>query len=231
MKMRIIILKHAFFESPNYILNLIKRKNIEYKIINIYKNEQLPVVNSFDFLIIMGGPMGVYGTDKYPWLDKEKYFIKESIKKNRKILGICLGAQLIAECLGAKVYKNKYKEIGWFPVYLTEEGKDNFLFKEIPEKFITFHWHNDTFDMPNRAEHLAYSKACKNQAFIYGKNILGLQFHPEITYKGLKAFVDNFKTEIKKEKYVQNKDKLLGEKIIVNQNHNILKNIINKIIS
>jgi GMP synthase-like glutamine amidotransferase len=219
----IIILKHANFESPYYILNILKRRKIKYEIVNVYKNVKFPDINSFDFLIIMGGPMGVYEERKYPWLKDEKNFIKKSIKKGKKILGICLGAQLIAECLGGKVYKNKYKEIGWFPVYLTPDAKRCYLFKEVPERFITFHWHNDTFTIPDGAIHLAYSQACKNQAFVYGNNIIALQFHPEITRKSLEAFIKN-------ERYVKSKNILIDFKENIDINHKVIESIISKMI-
>jgi GMP synthase (glutamine-hydrolysing) len=223
--MKIIILKHAFYESPDYILKIIKKKKIDYNIINLYKNEKLPDIRSFDYLIIMGGPMGVYEEEKYPWLKKEKKFIKNAIVKNKKILGICLGAQLLAECLGGKVFKNKYKEIGWFPVVLTQAAKHSYVFKNIPTKFVTFHWHNDTFTLPRWCKHIAYSKACKNQAFIYKNNIIGLQFHPEITKDGLRSFLLNCKQKIIKDKYVQNKEKLSGNKKYILLNNLIIESI------
>ncbi len=226
--MRIFILKHAKVEGPEYILDLIKRKKYKYKIINIFKNEKLPSMNSFDGLVLMGGPMGIYEEDKYPWLIKEKLFIKNAIKKEKKILGICLGAQLLAECLGGKVTKNKYKEIGWYPVWLTEEAKKHFIFKYLPDKFITLHWHGDTFSIPEGAQRLAWSKACNNQAFISGSNLLGLQFHPEIKIKGLVTFIKNFGRNLKKEKFVSTKKKLIPHKEIVMQNHRILAEIFYK---
>ncbi len=137
--MRIIVLKHAKIEGPEYILDLIKSKKYKYKITNVFKNEKLPSMNSFDGLVLMGGPMGIYDEDKYPWLINEKQFIKNEIKKGKKILGICLGAQLLAECLGGKVTKNKYKEIGWHPVWLTANAKKHFIFKNLPDRFTTFH--------------------------------------------------------------------------------------------
>lgn len=229
--MKAIIIKHASFEGPDYILDIIKKHNFKYKIVNIYENERLPQLNSFDILIIMGGPMGVYEEEKYPWLTKEKGFIKKAIKQNRKILGICLGAQLIAECLEGKVYKNKYSEIGWFPVFLKKDDKNHNILRSLPEKFITFHWHNDTFALPKGAVHFASSSACKNQAFMFGSDIIGLQFHPEIKLKSLKTFINKFQNDIKIEKYIQEKSKLIPANSILRQNHIIMEKIFDILIS
>ena len=135
-------------------------------------------MSDFDWLIILGGPMNIYEEDKYPWLSKEKEFIHQAIASDKIVLGICLGAQLMADVLGGKVQRNVHREIGWFPVKLMPESKASRIFRVLPEEFMALHWHGDTFELPPGAVHTAESQACKNQAFELGKAI-GLQFHLE----------------------------------------------------
>lgn len=145
----------------------------------LYRKHSLPSPGSFDWLIIMGGPMNADEHVKYPWLKKEKAFIKESIGMGKVVLGVCLGAQLIARALGAKVRKNEYKEVGWHRVGLTAAGKRSALFNGFPTVFTPIHWHGDTFAVPEGAKRLASSTACKNQAFEYKGRVFAVQFHIE----------------------------------------------------
>jgi len=140
----------------------------------------LPDLLSVDWLIVMGGPMGVYETGRYIWLPSEQEYIAAAIQQNKKVLGICLGAQLIAASLGARVYPNKEKEIGWFPVQFSTEGPAAALAGILPPELMVFHWHGDTFDLPAQATRFATTAACANQGFIYGNNVIGLQFHLEV---------------------------------------------------
>ncbi|MDQ7055614.1 MAG: type 1 glutamine amidotransferase [Persephonella sp.] len=167
--MRLHYIQHVHFETPANIFRWAEKKNYTISGTKLFLGEKLPPLEQFDFLIVMGGPMGVYDEDKFPWLTQEKKFIEQCIKADKKILGICLGAQLIADVLGARVYKNSHKEIGWFPVYLTEEGKKSQSFKGFPREFTAFHWHGDTFEVPKGAVHTAFSEGCKNQSFEYNK--------------------------------------------------------------
>ena len=154
----------------------------------LYKKHTLPPVDSFDWLIIMGGPMNVDEHGKYPWLKKEKTLIKSSIRAGKVVLGVCLGAQLIARALGAKVKKNRYREIGWHKVRLTTAGKKSVLFKKFPSSFAPIHWHGDTFDLTKGTKLLASSAACKNQAFEYNGRVFAVQFHVEYSLRNMKKF-------------------------------------------
>ncbi len=147
-----------------------------------------PNLGNVDGLIVMGGPMGIYDTDQHPWLAAEKAFIKEIIDQNKPVLGICLGAQLIADVLGAEVLPGQNKEIGFYP--LAGDGE------HFPEEFMAFHWHGDTFDIPDGAVRLASSEATENQAFLYKDNVLALQFHLETTEESLMALYENCSDEI-----------------------------------
>lgn len=177
----------------------------------VYRNEKFPDMDAFDLLIILGGVMGAYEEAEHPWLRNEKQFILEAIKCNKVILGICLGAQLIAEVLGGKVYPHKHHEIGWWPVHFTHEIKDIDLFNGVPKQLPLFQYHGDTFDLPDGAIRLASSEATKNQAFIYNDRILGLQFHPEFSEEKLQEIVHLHGDNIKPGPYTQLPEEFLGQ--------------------
>lgn len=157
----------------------------------------LPAVAGFDFLVVMGGPMNVYESDRYPWLEAEKAFIAEAIAAGKAVLGICLGAQLLAEVLGGPVTKAPEREIGWWPVELTEAACTIPVFADFPDTFAALHWHGDTFACPPGATHVASSEACPNQAFAHdGGRVVGLQFHIEETQTALKTLFDNARADL-----------------------------------
>lgn len=136
-------------------------------------------LNGHTAVIIMGGPMSA--NDPLPGLAAELALIEQAVKADVPLLGICLGSQLIAKALGSRVYRNAEKEIGWAPVHFTEAGQTDPLFRGMPTPTDFFHWHGETFDLPAGAQWLAYSTKCRHQAFRYGRNVYGIQFHPEIT--------------------------------------------------
>ena len=216
--MRIHYLQHAPFEGIANIDRWAKDKGHPITGTALYKEHVLPTPDEFDFLVVMGGPMAAHDEKKYPWLLEEKRLIEKAIKTNKIVLGICLGAQLIADVLGAKVYKNKYKEIGWYPVKLTKDAKSSKVFSRLKDNFIAFHWHSDTFDIPSGAERTAETEACKNQAFEYKEKVFGLQFHLESTHESIRLLTENCAYELTKDKYIQTKKELLS-------NHASLKNI------
>ncbi len=174
---RLHYLQHVPFEGLGKIQNWAASKNWRVTSTPLYENPELPGPDQFDLLVIMGGPMNIYEEQKYPWLAREKKLIQASLKAKKKILGICLGAQLIADALGARVTQNPIKEIGWHPVTLTSQGREQPFFQEFPPIFEALHWHGDTFQIPKGAVHLAKSEACPNQAFSVGTQVLALQFH------------------------------------------------------
>jgi GMP synthase-like glutamine amidotransferase len=195
--MTVHIIQHVEFEKPGLIENWAIENNHSLSFTYLYKNQHLPDFNNFDLLIIMGGPMGVYDSDKYPWITSEIEFIRKSAEINKPVLGICLGAQLLASALGAAVYIGPNKEIGWFPV-----SWNNNPFNGIPDKHVVFHWHGDTFDIPDGATHLAVSEGVPNQAFIYN-NAIGLQFHLEVTSHSVDLMLKNCSNDITNGKYIQ----------------------------
>ncbi|MCO5382937.1 MAG: type 1 glutamine amidotransferase [Methanosarcina barkeri] len=208
--MKIHCLQHVEFETLGTIAEWIEEKNHSLSITRLYTNENFPGIADFDLLIIMGGPMNIYEYEKYPWLREEKAFIEETISSGKAILGICLGAQLLADVLKAEVLKNKYKEIGWFPVYINTETKsETFILNDIPEKFIAFHWHGDTFNLPESSKKLFVSEACENQGFIYKNRVIGLQFHLEMSNRTIGKVIENCRDELVVGKYIQKEEEML----------------------
>ncbi len=214
--MRLHSFEHVMFENLAYIETWSPAKKFEISRTRFYANDPLPEIEDFDWLIVMGGPMNIYEESKFPWLREEKKLIEQAIKAKKTVLGICLGAQLIADVLGGKVTKNKHKEIGWFPVKLTPEAENSIFFMKgddkkgqplkfgtVPESFTAFHWHGDTFQIPKGAIHLAESKACRNQAFEYHNRVIGLQFHLESTAESIERLITNCADEIVDGEYIQ----------------------------
>lgn len=175
MSKTLLVLQHVPFEGPASIRAWAAQRGFELQTICCPTQNEYPDVEQFAGFIIMGGPMGV--NDELPWLQPEKKFIKQLIASGKPILGICLGAQLLADSLGASVQKHHKKEIGWFPAETIV--RDHWLSKLLPDQFTPLHWHGDTFDIPRNATHICRSQICENQAFAVGEKIIGLQFHLE----------------------------------------------------
>lgn len=209
--LRIHYFQHVPFEGLGFIETWAKDNNHLLTATKFYEDETLPNVSDFDWLIVMGGPMGVYDVKEHPWLKTEIDFIAKAIQAGKTVVGICLGAQLIATALGAKVYANSAKEIGWFPVMKTRNGIHHSLLQNIPNKFISFHWHGDTFDLPTTAVHLLQTPICANQAFLYGDKVLGLQFHLEITPQMLAIMIENCKHKLVMGDYIQTEIEILQQ--------------------
>jgi GMP synthase (glutamine-hydrolysing) len=189
--MKIQVLQHVLFEGPGHIENWVHSKNFQMTKTCLWKNEVMPGLDTFEWLVIMGGPMNVDEEEKYPWLADEKRLIRQSVEAGKVVLGICLGAQLIADTLGAKIYPNKQKEIGWFSIELTPESRNSRILQGLPELLTVFHWHGDTFDIPPGAVRLAGNNVCINQAFSYGRRVLGLQFHLESTPETVRLLTEH----------------------------------------
>ncbi|WP_456324764.1 type 1 glutamine amidotransferase [Desulfonauticus submarinus] len=230
--MRIHYLQHVPFEDLGSIKDYLLKQKCTINSTKLYKNEKLPNHKDFDWLIIMGGPMGVNDEKKYPWLIKEKKFILDTIEDSSKtILGICLGAQLIANVLKAKVYKNKYKEIGWFNIVKSSELKGTILDDVFPNSIEAFHWHGDTFEIPKEAKLIASSDACKNQGFIIDNRIIGFQFHLETTLESATKLIKNCRQDLDNSKYVQSEKKILSNNQKFTLINKLMKKILNKLLT
>ncbi len=175
--MKAVILQHEKDTPPGSIVDWLLQKSIEYKTVEIFNGHKIPNVDEFDMLIICGGSMNVDQESIHHWLHLEKKIILESIYQQKILIGLCLGAQLIAECLGGKVRLAEFTEVGWHTVYL---GK-NPLLKFSEQEIKVFQWHSYAFSDIKNVDYFATNKACKYQAFTYMKNVVAFQFHPEST--------------------------------------------------
>ncbi len=213
--MNIHYFQHVPFEGLGSIENWARKPEHKVTATRFYEDHKLPFIDICDMLIVMGGPMSVHDEDKYDWLTEEKKFIEKAIVRGKKVIGICLGAQLIAEVLGSRVYKNKEKEIGWMPLELTPEGRKSAVFADFADNQTVLHWHGDTFDLPNSAVQLARTEACEQQAFIYDGHVLGMQFHLESTEEAVASMIQHCSEDlVNPGKYVQTTDQLINEEYI-----------------
>ena len=191
--MRVHVLQHVPFEGLGSINEWLSCRRTRVTYTRFFENARLPALADIDLVIILGGPMSVNDEGPLPWLCHEKEFVAQAIAGNKAVLGICLGAQLIASALGAGVYPGPEKEIGWFPVFGQPAAPGTFVFPEVTE---VFHWHGETFDLPAGACLLASSDACCNQAFQVGGRVIGLQFHLETTPESAEAIISNCSSEL-----------------------------------
>jgi GMP synthase-like glutamine amidotransferase len=235
MERNILIIKHIDIEGPGTLEYFLRSQNFfKLEIVELYREKTLPPIETCAAVISLGGPMNVYETDKYPFLKTEEDFLKSAIEKEIPILGICLGAQLLAKVCGSSVKKAKHKEIGWYKISLTDYGKNDKLFSGLADEIIVFQWHEDTFEIPKNALHLAKSKNCSNQAFRYGKNSYGIQFHIEVTSEMIENWFLEYKEknlDIKKilSQTQKLKDELQKEANLIYSNFlNIIKNRVSK---
>jgi GMP synthase-like glutamine amidotransferase len=219
--MKIHFVLHETFEGPGCINDWIKLKGYQVSISRTFLQETYPAMDQFDWLIIMGGTMSTYEEEEHKWLRAEKRFIRKSVESGKTVLGICFGAQLIAEVLGAKVYQAEEKEIGWFPVKLMQKNMPEEL-RPLPESTFVFHWHGDTFDLPEGAIHLASSVTTINQAFLYKGKVMALQYHHEVTREALAVMLDNLGWQLKKERYVQSAEEIIKGARHISENNRLM---------
>ncbi len=201
--MRIHTLQHVPFEGLAYIGYWLEQSKHHVSTTHFYQDYHLPQSSEFDALIILGGPMGIYDDQQYPWLRVERKFIKHTIEDGKPVLGICLGSQFIADALGSNVYAHRQKEIGWFRLDKTDIANNSAFGKHLPQQFTALHWHGDTFDLPNMATPLLTSEACENQAFSFEDRVLALQFHLEMTPVSIDNIVKFCANELTDGPYIQ----------------------------
>jgi len=178
---RALVLQHIACEPPGVYEDVLVEHGVELIRAELDEGEPLPGWRDFDLIVAMGGPMSVNDEDALPWLRDEKRLIAEAVRAGRPFFGACLGVQLLASALGARVYAGPEPEIGLLPVRLTDEARSDLLFADFPEELLTFQWHGDTFDLPAGATLLAQSPFYPNQAFRWGTRAYGVQFHLEVS--------------------------------------------------
>jgi GMP synthase (glutamine-hydrolysing) len=188
--MAVLIIKNVITEGPGTIEDFLRKEDISFSIVELGSGELIPPLESFDTIVVLGGSMGIYDMDKHPYLMIASRVVREAINRDMRVLGICLGSQMVAHCLGAEVYPGPEKEIGWCHIELTGEGLKDPLIRRLAihpqvgdfwRRFKVFQWHGDTFDLAPHTVLLVSSNLYKNQAFRYGDKVYGFQFHIEVT--------------------------------------------------
>lgn len=204
--MNVHVLQHVPFEGIGSMEAWLREREAAIRYTRFFESAELPELSGLDLVIAMGGPMSVNDEEALPWLVEEKRFIRDAIQQGVPVLGICLGAQLIASSLGSRVYPSGLKEIGWFDIEAIPQEGDHFHF---PARVPVFHWHGETFDLPENATHLARSAACAHQAFQVDDRVIGLQFHLETTAESASALVEHCRDELGKGDFVQGEEEIL----------------------
>lgn len=208
--MRVQVLQHVPFEGVGSMADWFQARSADVRYTCFFEADaQLPEPASCDLIVAMGGPMSVNDEAELPWLIAEKAFLREAIEAGVAVLGVCLGAQLIASALGARVHPNPVAEIGWFPLWRAESvGDDCFVF---PDRVELLHWHGETFELPAGATLLASSEACRHQAFQLGRRVIGLQCHPEMTPQIVADLLTECADELRPGQWVQTPERLAAE--------------------
>jgi GMP synthase-like glutamine amidotransferase len=188
----------------------------------LYKGDSLPAHSEVDMLVIMGGPMDVLHPESTPWMEEEMQWISEFLAMEKPVLGICLGAQMIASLLGGNVYPGEQKEIGWHNIQFLSALGEFRIFTELPAARKVFHWHGDTFTLPEGATRIASSGAFQNQAFIFKGHVMALQFHLEVTPSGVKDLVSNCRDELVPAPFIQKEKEILAEEKAYSANHELM---------
>lgn len=224
--MNIHYLQHAATEGPGQIAHWAAAKGHQLAGTHWYRGDAAPAPGAIDFLVIMGGGMNIYQHRDHPWLVPEKRLIAEVISQGKPVLGICLGAQLVADAMGGKVYQNPEFEIGWFPVRTLEPARRRPLFSHLPGEFTALHWHGDTFDLPPGATLLASTGACANQAFVCEDNVVGLQFHIEVRPEDVRSFVQGETGPLPAGRFVQSFEEILNGDRYIPAVHSLLADLL-----
>lgn len=213
---------HVPFEGPGIIARWAANNGHRMEYTRFYENDPLPDPEKTDMLVIMGGPMNVFDYHVHPWMEEEIAWISAFIKSGKPVLGVCLGAQLIAAALGAEVYPGPHREIGWFNLHCLPCLGDYMICKDLPSSRKVFHWHGDTFDIPEGAVRIAESKAFANQGFIYRGKVLALQFHLEMTPETVEGMLENCGDEISEGPFMQSAAEIRDQQDHFELNHQLM---------
>jgi GMP synthase-like glutamine amidotransferase len=221
--LRVHYVQHADGEGPGAVEHWARERGHELRGTHPYRGGPLPPAEDFDLLVVLGGGMNIYQTDRYPWLNDDRRLIAAAIAHGKPVLGICLGSQLVADVLGARVTRNPEPEIGWFPVELTEDAS---RFGLSPGAVQAYHWHEDTWSLPEGAVRLASSEGCPNQAFAYGDRVVGVQFHPEMTLEIARSIALAEGDALPSGRFVQTPAEMLADGDRFDRAHPLLRSIL-----
>jgi GMP synthase-like glutamine amidotransferase len=221
----IYIFQHTPFEGPGYIQTWAEKQNKELHIVPVYQDVELPSQDEVDFLIVLGGPMSIRDRAKLPWLDSEIDFLYEYTSRGKKALGICLGAQLLADAIGGRVSKGT-TEIGWYPVKSAPAREASNIFRTFPKEFTPLHWHSETFSMPSDAYRTTGTIVTPNQSFDFKGRIVGIQYHLEVDEALLEDFIRSADRVFPKGKYVGTEDQIRAGKVHMPKNQALLTRVL-----
>lgn len=222
-------LQHVPFETPGHILDWAAARGAIVSSTRFHAGESLPDPAVVDAVVVMGGPMGVHDEARFPWLVQEKRWLDAVIAHDRPVFGVCLGAQLLAHVLGARVAPHHEREIGWFDVTGTAIAAGATHWRGMPGNVTAFHWHGDRFDIPHGAVHLALSACCYNQAFQYGTNVVGLQCHLECDMTGIEALLTHCGAELVPGAHVQDVARIRAGAAFVEPMHDRLATLLDNL--
>ena len=220
--LRIRCFMHVPYEGPGVIADWARQHQHTMAFTRFYEGDSLPDPGEVDLLVIMGGPMDVIDEMATPWMAAEIAWVSEYLESGKPVLGICLGAQLIARALGATVYAGNEKEIGWYPLQFHPAPVVLRIWRHLPDTRKEFHWHGDTFTLPEGASTIASSAAFPHQGFIYREQVIALQFHLEVTPAQVREMVENGRQELTAGPFVQREGEILGEKCCYSVNHELM---------
>jgi GMP synthase-like glutamine amidotransferase len=207
----VVCLEHVAFEGPGLIEAWAGNRGLRFTRVEVHNGAKPPRAEDVGMLVIMGGPMSVNEEARYGWLREEKRYVESVIRAGKPVLGVCLGAQMLANVLGARVYPNGEKEIGWFPVTRVGPVDSPRVVAGFPRRFTVFQWHGETFDLPAGASHVARSEACENQAFVYEHRVVGLQFHLEMGGEDVRRLLTNCPEDLTGGRFVRSADRLMDD--------------------
>lgn len=229
--MHIHYLQHDHFENLGYIGDWAAIHDFSTSVTRFDLNEELPLDANFDWLVVLGGKMSVNDNEKFPWIDAEIEFIKQSIHSGKIVIGVCLGSQLVASALGASVFKNVEPEMGFLPVTFLPSAARDRVFRHFPSTLTVMHVHFDTFNLPEDATSMASSEITPCQAFRYGRNVFAFQFHFEVSPQNIAGFIKEIEPELVNGKYTQSADQMLKLSGCCYENNLIFSKVLNEISS
>jgi GMP synthase-like glutamine amidotransferase len=228
--MRIHFLQHVPFEGPAHLVSWAESGGHVLSGTALFDGTRPPPIEQVDALVVLGGPMGANDDADYWWMPGERAYIRQAITQNRPVLGICLGAQLIAAALGADVKPNEHREIGWFPVRQTPEAHNAFVANGLPAEFMAFHWHSNRFDVPEGATRLFTSEGCAEQGFLY-RRALALQFHLEATPESVGSLLENCPDDLQDGPYVQSAEAIRSDTQHFGAAHDALFKLLDRLLA